>query len=44
MGIAAKPLSDGIEYLGSLTIPMYVTRDGLEFFYNNHKQLSLIKH
>lgn len=44
MNIAAMPLSDGIEYLGSLTIPMYVTRDGLEVFYNNHKQLSLIKH
>ncbi len=36
MGICVQQLGEGIEYLGSQTIPIYATRDGLvDFFYKN---------
>ena len=39
MGIQVLHLANGIEYLGSETIPAYATRDGIESFFNRNKSL-----
>ncbi len=41
MGIKATALSDGMEYLGSTTFPMYTIRDGLEEFISKNKELAI---
>lgn len=44
MGLKAIALDDGVEYLGSVTIPMYATRDGImEFVTRNHSLASNVK-
>lgn len=37
MGIQVKTLGESIEYLGSETIPVYATRDGLVDFFNKNQ-------
>jgi hypothetical protein len=39
LGIDTVNLSNGIEYLGSETIPVYASKKGLNKFYNNHYHL-----
>lgn len=39
LGINAIALNEGIEYLGSLTIPMYATCNGMMEFYNQNRTL-----
>lgn len=41
MGIKTTALSDGMEYLGSTTFPMYTIRDGLEEFISKNKELAI---
>lgn len=40
LGLKAIALNSGIEYLGSVTIPMYATRDGMVEFVNRHSVLA----
>lgn len=39
MGIQAKALGEGINYLSSETIPVYATRGGLTDFFNKNQQI-----
>lgn len=42
LGINTKALADGIEYLGSETIPIYSTAEWLKAFLTNNEQVAMI--